>query len=141
MEPRQPTPQTAAGEVGCFHSRALGGPAVWAPAADVGHRNVPERKMCLHPKWLPQLKLNSSQAFPQEPGLLCSPPSQQRYLGIEYKGGSRMAPYVPAKFSEVRHNSVRDIKWQSRMAEEGYTGSPHGDTLFAHCWMEKPECF
>lgn len=52
--------------------------AVWAPAADVGHHNVPERKMCLHPKWLPQLKPNPNQGFPQDPGPLCPAPSQQK---------------------------------------------------------------
>lgn len=50
-----------------------------------------------------------------------------------------MAPYAPEKFREVRHNSVRVIKWQPEKAEEGYTGSPHGDTLIAHCWMERVE--
>lgn len=52
-----------------------------------------------------------------------------------------MAPYVPGKSREVRHNSVRDIKWQSGKAEGGNAGSPHGDRHSAHCWMEKPECF
>lgn len=63
-EPRRPPPQTAAREAGCFHSTALGGPAVWAPAAGIGHHGVPERKMCLHPKWLPPLKPNPSQGLP-----------------------------------------------------------------------------
>lgn len=101
MEPRQPTPQKAAGEAECFHSRALGGPAVWAPAADVGHHNVPERKMCLYPKWLPQLKPNPARVSLRTQGHYVPLPLS-RHLGIEKKGGSRMGPYAPGKFREVQ---------------------------------------